>query len=761
MQVNSRGLPPPGSPQSLGEQLADVSISKEVDRAGNVHPVPGEPFIQRARKHSPAPAPAPAMKRIRLEGSEQLSPQALMTEKKILDVRTKYLEIGTFLGLPADFLLSLQQSEFDRKKQCLNKVLEMVGDTLTIESLKKAIDNPLVFGAGNGASVLLTAWAEKKRIPENTVINHKADLTELIQYLLSFQGLVKKWIYFGYQLGIVDSETRIIEEDITQGLSSTERLFDALEKVEVLTIETLVAACRNAPINKDDVANRLTAWAKQKEIAERDSIREKNEFQELKSILRCLSPHWENFSAKLGVKQGYIDAQREKNSSLLSIEQQLSSVFTKAFERGLLTKENLTQAICCIRREDISAELRKDWGMELSVKKNKKKNQTSCSEALADDIRKQRNPIASSVYTWLYPCRSSDLIGVVLNFNKMDELLISLLKADRDKTLDLNTLARLSQIPGVPPLPEDIAGMLQSRNDSEATASRVIQMQDLIPFLALPNHHTVAIQIAALTGNEVGSFDLEKTELRWSIDIWERILQRLPFLQTGHLKNLLEQHEALSPLIAMLPAGTNTEAPSLSLKAVNPYCGVIEKYVEILKEKPDVLLMADNSFKEAYLDRYRNIELAPLYKLLMSAKRSKAVARQLDMAVYLSQPESTGVDAVTPLMSSESPSDDFMCPISLQPMSDPVPVMMDNGVIKHFSKKWLLEALSHKPENPLDRSFLDPDVVRNTPVNEALKKKIAHWASQHEEYKEDFLKEAQAEFERRAAAKWGWPCTIL
>ena len=273
MQVNSRGLPPPGSPQSLGEQLADVSISKEVDRAGNVHPVPGEPFIQRARKHSPAPAPA--MKRIRLEGSEQLSPQALMTEKKILDVRTKYLEIGAFLGLPADFLLSLQQSEFDRKKQCLNKVLEMVGDKLTIESLKKAIDNPLVFGAENGASVLLTAWAEKKRIPENTLINNKADLTELIQHLLSYQGLVKKWIPFGQELVVDVFETDIIEEDITQGLSSTERLFDALEKVEVLTIETLVAACRNAPINKDDVANRLTAWAKQKEIAERDSIREK------------------------------------------------------------------------------------------------------------------------------------------------------------------------------------------------------------------------------------------------------------------------------------------------------------------------------------------------------------------------------------------------------------------------------------------------------------------------------------------------------
>lgn len=83
----------------------------------------------------------------------------------------------------------------------------------------------------------------------------------------------------------------------------------------------------------------------------------------------------------------------------------------------------------------------------------------------------------------------------------------------------------------------------------------------------------------------------------------------------------------------------------------------------------------------------------------------------------------------------EETQDDYLCPISLDYMDDPVAISMATGqggeVVRHFSQRHLLEWLRHDPRNPFTREQLLPSTVALMPVDLVHLARIQDWRRRH------------------------------
>ena len=205
-----------------------------------------------------------------------------------------------------------------------------------------------------------------------------------------------------------------------------------------------------------------------------------------------------------------------------------------------------------------------------------------------------------------------------------------------------------------------------------------------------------------------------------ALRIWHSVCQRIPWLETGHLVQLF--HALGKEALVELWLGDR----DLDLKPVQPWSGRTLKFMTMareLRQKPE--------WAQAFVDRHpdtsRNtsgeatpVAMAMPYRLLERMASDRALLN----AFRLFQDPSVGdcTDDGLPY--------DFLCPVAMTYMDDPVPLPMSHGGERYFSRAHVMSALEQQgPFHPMTRARLLPDQVG--PVDQAMLQRIRHWRAQN------------------------------
>ena len=141
---------------------------------------------------------------------------------------------------------------------------------------------------------------------------------------------------------------------------------------------------------------------------------------------------------------------------------------------------------------------------------------------------------------------------------------------------------------------------------------------------------------------------------------------------------------------------------------------------KFLQQHSELVNRLESQIKKDYpQENLQDFGKVPAYfRLLLMANLQDDAMRILQEAIWrheLYASGNTGFTApfVVPVIAKEQIvlPDHYECPLSLAAMNNPVPVVMENGLVRYFEKKFLMHAVEINPINPLDREPLTPEVV--------------------------------------------------
>ena len=82
------------------------------------------------------------------------------------------------------------------------------------------------------------------------------------------------------------------------------------------------------------------------------------------------------------------------------------------------------------------------------------------------------------------------------------------------------------------------------------------------------------------------------------------------------------------------------------------------------------------------------------------------------------------------LLSNEPPKE-YLCPIGLTVIPDPIAIELTKGVFIHFSKNNLLDWLKVQPINPISRKPLTPHEVERKKIDIKFQQQITQWVQKN------------------------------
>ncbi len=283
------------------------------------------------------------------------------------------------------------------------------------------------------------------------------------------------------------------------------------------------------------------------------------------------------------------------------------------------------------------------------------------------------------------------------------------------------------------------------------TVSRRLQPCDLVCLVDWAPAQREAQEMAALLG--VGA-DYERLECQFghldardkALEIWRRVYQRTPGLETGHLVQLFRQFGKWA-LLERLTADANCDLqPCVPLDAVSARAVEFAGLADWLRQHP-VLAQAfvDSACLGLHSGHSALRGTDPVFRMLnvLALDASKLLrfyaflGKQMLGSLPLSD---TGLATASndsgnypPETTREGCPYAFLCPISGAYMDDPVPLETD-GPVRHFSQACLLQALGYNPCHPLTRAPLEPDAVPS--VDQVHLLRIRRWRHRHPELEE-------------------------
>ena len=675
-----------------------------------------------------------------IQGEKVLSPEEVFGLDKLKEGVSNYGAFLVALGLPPDFLLSLEDSDINQK--CLSKILECAGKNLNITSLANAFN--MTLGEGNGWETLLKAWAKQRGLTFQTPIGETVYGQELIDYLVTVDPVKRKWHELATWLYYDCHELDIIEYEAKTGASAIVCLQKTLEGCKQLTIASIVHALKTT--SHGCLAEKIKQLALQKGLHQSQCLHGSKFYPELIRHLAPIRSCWQELGVLLGVDGNFLDAiEQNQSSRMLDDKQKMFKGLKKANSLGTLTAPNLVQAFCASSHRVAAEHYARIWGMGFSEISNDERWERLINDTL------EHKPLTFSCIHGLFFNESTPnpFIEVVLDGYygnaRLDEYhmrYMRLLNLYCENKLDLETIIRAYDAMDCPvnwPVPGAARGILPGKH--QETVSRTVSLKDLLPLINNPEHSKVVSAVATLMGierNKICSFS--DNSFKGSINTWKKILTHFPFLQTGHLKALFQTFDCLQDYLPLLPAGLDTEAPTVPLAAISSYANSWVEFAHMLQVNRELLFFLA-SCNLPSLKGWEKSGLPPLLEIVSTLRNNKQVSKQLMPLIEEKIFEGWKKDQVRTKLSRVLREDNcmpdrFICPLSLQPMTDPVPVITGN-IIRHFSKEWLLRALEIKPENPLNRDFLTYEQVSDTPVDDSLVEAKDKWLMKHPDYSLD------------------------
>ena len=261
-----------------------------------------------------------------------------------------------------------------------------------------------------------------------------------------------------------------------------------------------------------------------------------------------------------------------------------------------------------------------------------------------------------------------------------------------------------------------------------------------------PDAERHALEMAAVLG--VGGASQEwpvPEERNCALFQWQHIYARARWLETGHLVRLFRLFGKRELLEKLTGASRSHDWDS---PAGSPLPHRVVEFVHLARELAQL-----PGRMQGFVDLHR-VDQHPGYLMLPASAQHWRVLNCLALDPLLlknwyrfsddqraqqrtAQAEAAVADAQDLDKNSAGYPYDYICPISRSYMEDPVAIVGDNNVRRHFSAGWLLKSLTMVgPFNPLTRSPLYPYEVPAM-VDQAHRARIHAWRVRHPELEEN------------------------
>ena len=644
------------------------------------------------------------------------------------------LELGILLDLPSKLLLSLGQTKEQKNREGLKRTLMTAGDVLTVRNLQSALN--VLTGHASSLSHTLDTWMRHQGVGASQTITDEAQIEEIYNILLS---LADQWddLYIEFNNESPDN----MANEIESGVSQEACLFEVLRHVPDLTVKKLIAALEGLE-DHDSVEILKTRY--------NDRLDEKITAREATSVIHSVAYEWEDLGAELDVpsdEMEVIEGYRVKN---LYSHHRYKVVLQHACQQGSLVKKRIIQAAKILKFKALGEQLEQVWGKtELPAKKE-------LWHSILSALELGNKPSIAKIFALM---KMSTLYGesVMLAVNQppsnintgSGDFAYQLLVADTQGELIPEAL--LTMLKSFPRMCDhqdysEIEARLRrlvSRGSQAALSrltfeSKVLQWRDLYELTSKGQDSlNIAVWTSLLLGVAVPSADLhvyrDKPNYA-AVSIWENILRGFPYLQTGHLKQLFETFPDMQGFISLLPAGEETEQPTVELRGLSPLSDEIvqvAKNLLLAKRYLSLIDVGPASDLSAYI--YLPFYLKPVASALVNEFGLKQLFVQASEILSVS-PVFWGSSKQPVVSMGNVPPDNYICPITLQPIDDPVAILTGGRIFRYFSKAALLKTLKIDPRNPLSREPLSYKQVKGMTVDYEQRHRIKAWKSMHLDY---------------------------
>ena len=274
------------------------------------------------------------------------------------------------------------------------------------------------------------------------------------------------------------------------------------------------------------------------------------------------------------------------------------------------------------------------------------------------------------------------------------------------------------------------------------TVSRRLRPSDVLRLVDGPDAQSVAWILAAVLG--VGALPVRpESEPQVPVQdavlaIWLRIYHRVPWLETGHLVQVLRLLDGQELVEKLTGHGDSQHWPCASVSKHSARCAELVSLAEVFQQQPERvqafidLKAVDQRF--SYLAptgtavRWRLLNCLALDPSLLAAWR--------DFVNYGGAPAlAAALNEEGLEMNAGGYPSDYVCPLSREYMEDPVAIG-ENGCKRYFSREYLVQSLRVAgPFNPLTRMPLSPEEV--PAVDDEHLARIRAWRARHPELEEE------------------------
>ncbi len=448
-----------------------------------------------------------------------------------------------------------------------------------------------------------------------------------------------------------------------------------------------------------------------------------------------------------------------------SVDAEIRTVLEKAATMGTLTKQSILEALYLKRYDTQIESLEETWGITFQP--------PSPDEHFERILKNPEMNTPATLYSAyaLMKTNSVDFIsGMLMNHEISFTTIISIddfnLLLLCSRQLDGSLVQAFNQlwINGYCSTTENYPPPRTKTYSSYE--SRPLQPADLACMLKRQQDQTASLDAAVTVATTLGvSFNYEKIGIECSENrikcsenrlkcsenrikcagaIWLEVLRQIPFLETGHLRTIMEQF-GLQDSLRQVPVIALAEKPKIQLKGISTRAA---EYLEVagwlyMDQTLATKLWQENSclFESSSLESGQH---STNQHLLNSIAGDRMLFKQLwpllDSCTTITRVKKKDlVNILSP--DSIRPPDDHICPLTLDLMDDPVAVRLTSEkdynrvqVFRFFSKASLLAAVHLNPINPFTRAPLYPDDVKKLQIDKQHRQLIGQWRQQNPNY---------------------------
>ncbi|RJY16887.1 hypothetical protein D5R81_08830 [Parashewanella spongiae] len=607
---------------------------------------------------------------------------------------------------------------------------------------------------------LITLQFANPHLQENTPLTVNAALEakkHLDDFLCKDQCLFQMGMYFGLPIQqLLDFQYKKLHlhEDCLSAM---------LSKVDILSVNCIQEAIKSNHVAgyENSIHQQLTLWAHKNGLNTHDPIKDaplRNSFIKFLTQSQFCKKNWFHIGIMLDFPrddltwiQSRLLTEYKVGRKQKTNREKFDIVIEFAFSKQMLTRAHILQMLRDSGEIGEGRRLAKVWGVP---------NVTDASidehfQLILKCIQESNTlPLYSTYYCFILKNWNSLEVQTLLNIadGLVLDCMIALAQGISSGEFGLSHLTALSEVYPVNNSRTVFQSMANSaQNNGCEQVSEVISLPLISQLIfrytniEIPFYLAIILGIKPYNVNSLYQNEIKTRSL--SAQMWQLILEEFPLLQTYHLKEIFEKFKETKEAVEFLPHHGDIADPHCSLASICYLSAESFNLAICLSQNSSLLTQAHEKLWDRHeysisKDLFESFATFPRVFQVLTVIHCEPRARKEMSAMidqYFLKENILGVRPSEPLQHAIKLADAenilpdlYRCPLSLTAMSDPIRIDMFNGkVSRWFSKEMLIQALTHKEENPLSREVLLLQDVLQMEIDQVMLSKINSWKKHH------------------------------